>query len=55
MHRNGLIVNNIFGVYSFMRMILFSVCISFVRLGPPRRVDCLALPPVCHIKIEVSR
>ena len=50
-----LIVNNIFGVHSFMRMKSFSVCISFVRLGPPRRVDCLALPPVYHIKIEASR
>ena len=27
----------------------------FSFTGPPRRIDCLAPQPVCHIKIEASR
>ena len=27
----------------------------FRQTGPPRRVDCLAPPSVCHIKTEASR
>ena len=27
----------------------------FRQTGPPRRADCLAPPPVCHIKMEASR
>ena len=27
----------------------------FRQTGPPRRVDCLAPPSVCHIKMEASR
>ena len=27
----------------------------FRQTGPPRRVDCLAPPSVCHIKTKASR
>ena len=27
----------------------------FRQTGPPRRIDCLASPPVCHMKMEASR
>ena len=27
----------------------------FRQTGPPRRVDCLAPPSVCHIKTRASR
>ena len=30
------------------------VCESSDRLGPPRRVNCLDPPPLCHVKIEAS-
>ena len=32
-----------------------SICKSSVRLGPPRRVDCVSPLPVCHIKMEEFR
>ena len=28
---------------------------SFSRTGPPRRVDCMSLPPVNHVKTETFR
>ena len=28
---------------------------DFRQTGPPRRVDCLAPPPVCHMKMKASR
>ena len=38
--------------YAYELMLCLHV---FRQTGPPRRVDCLAPPSVCHIKTEASR
>ena len=39
-------------IYAYELMLCLHV---FRQTGPPRRVDCLAPPSVCHIKTEASR
>ena len=41
---------------SFIHAYEFTLCLHvFRQTGPPRRVDCLAPPPVCHMKMEGFR
>ena len=39
-------------IYAYELMLGLHV---FRQTGPPRRVDCLAPPPVCHIMMEACR
>ena len=43
---------NLLFIYAYELMLCLHV---FRQTGPPRRVDCLAPPSVCHIKTEASR
>ena len=43
---------NLLLIYAYELMLCLHV---FRQTGPPRRVDCLAPPSVCHIKTEASR
>ena len=41
---------------SFIHAYELMLCLHvFCQTGPPRRVDCLASPSVCHMKTEASR
>ena len=43
-------------IYSFIHAYELMLGLHvFRQTGPPRRVDCLAPPSVCHIKTEASR
>ena len=43
-------------IHSFIHAYELMLCLHIFRqTGPSRRLDCLAPPPVCHIKMEASR
>ena len=51
-HRSVQILKELLFIYAYELMLCLHV---FRQTGPPRRVDCLAPPSVCHIKTEASR